>query len=354
MEKSTSTTSLASDKSLRPFLASTFDPASYLNSVLPAWTPSTTSPASTSQGSYTTSKSDHQSLAELNSQTQSLVSQLNAQLSRLSTTLTKLTDEILRCGGRLGYEVEVLRGEAGSLTDTLAESLKDDIAKFVPRGLPLLEAHGQDESSGRVRGASLSSRNAEQEAESGDAESSLRASGEHKGEAEKSEVSAPEYIQKLRVLSTVRDRLDAVIKIFGGATEWVIQPSEVSLKSSFISVSGPDVAGEDNEETREAKGNEFSDRVRREIVELVSRDESFQKDGEAEGSNIRRALERIEEFRKLALVWKDTSEEKARLKFVEGLVKLVEETKKSKGSKDMGYRLRTESRPRMGSSSGRR
>ena len=353
MEKSNSTTSLASDRSLRPFLASTFDPASYLNSVLPAWIPASSSAVALSQSSNTDPKSDHQSLAELNSQTQSLVSQLNAHLSRLSTTLTALTDEILRCGGRLGYEVEVLRGEAGSLGETLAENLKDDIAKFVPGGLPQLEAEGQHKYSERVRESFSSYR---QGAGNGDAESSLRGSGEHKGEEKPgvSDVSAPEHIQKLRVLSTVRDRLDAVIKVFGGATEWVIQPSKVSLQSSFISVSGPDVANEDNEETREAKGMQFSDRVRQEITDLVSGNESFRKDGEADGSNVRRALERIEELRRLASVWKDTSEEKARSRFVEDLVKLVEETRKSKGSKDMGYRVRTESRPRVGSSSGRR
>lgn len=103
---------MASETSiLEPFLhPGAFDAAEHLNSTL----------------------NPKLSLSELSSQTQNLLSQLNAQTSRLTAVLTQLTDDILRSGARLAYEVDLLRGEAIGLSEALNEGLQDDIAHFVP------------------------------------------------------------------------------------------------------------------------------------------------------------------------------------------------------------------------------
>lgn len=103
---------MASESSiLEPFLQpGAFDAADYLNSTL----------------------NPKLNLSELSSQTQNLLSQLNAQTSRLTAILTQLTDDILRSGARLAYEVDLLRGEAIGLSEALNEGLQDDIALFVP------------------------------------------------------------------------------------------------------------------------------------------------------------------------------------------------------------------------------
>jgi len=152
-------TSATSSKVLAPFLEPRFDPADFLNSALPSWSTS---------GSTT-------SLAEISTQTQTLVSQLNAQLTRLMSSLTQLTDDILRSGGRLAYEVEMLRGDTTSLADVLVDGLRDEIEKFLPQGLSL-EA---DTEKHVTNGAT---------------------------EEENSTTSMPDYIVKLNTLAIVRDR----------------------------------------------------------------------------------------------------------------------------------------------------
>src|SRR6202012_2923462 len=84
--------------------------------------------------------------ADLSSQTQDLLSQLNAHTTRLSAILTQLTDDILRSGGRLAYQVEVLRGETIGLTETLTDGLKDDITRFVPSGVSLKVEETEEDS----------------------------------------------------------------------------------------------------------------------------------------------------------------------------------------------------------------
>lgn len=103
---------MASETSiLEPFLQpGPFDAADYLNATL----------------------NPKLNLPELSSQTQNLLSQLNAQTSRLTAVLTQLTDDILRSGARLAYEVDLLRGEAIGLSEALNEGLQNDIALFVP------------------------------------------------------------------------------------------------------------------------------------------------------------------------------------------------------------------------------
>lgn len=274
------TPSLASDKAIRPFLAPTFDPADFLNAILPTWTPN---PHRTSTVNPTSS-----SLTDLNTQTQTLLSQLNAQLTRLSSTLTRLTDEILRSGSRLTYEVEVLRADTTGLSDVLSANLAKDIARFA-------------------------------QADSVDA----------------SEANAAVHAARLRTLALVRDRLESVIKTFGAAIDWALQPSEVSFRSSIISISGP---GADTAALEE-RGKTYAERVRVEIAELLAH-------GEVQAEQA--AVKRVDDLRELAKVWKGTSEEKPRMKFVESLTKMVEEGQRPKMD-DTGYRLREESRTRSSS-----
>ena len=69
-------------------------------------------------------------LNEVSIQAQTLLSKLNSQTTRLSNTLTQATDEIVRSSGRLAYEVELLRGEAIGLSETLGNDLKKEFEVF--------------------------------------------------------------------------------------------------------------------------------------------------------------------------------------------------------------------------------
>jgi hypothetical protein len=276
-----------SDPALAPFLQSQFDPAEYLNATLP----------SLSLGSRPKT-GNAASLADLSSQTQDLLSQLNAHTTRLSTILTQLTDDILRTGGRLAYEVEVLRGEATGLTESLTDGLKSDVDKFLPGGLTLKvhAAEGEPESPAPAQTDAPSEALPPQPALTEDQD------------------TTPEYISDLRTLTTVRSRLENVIKVFGEAMHWTIPPSEVSLGASLISVSAPE-PGTDSA-SREQKGKEFAASLRSEIADLITGDPE---------NGMHKAEVRIQALRDLAQVWKGTAEEKARTKFIDGLVKLAEE-----------------------------
>ncbi|SMQ45141.1 unnamed protein product [Zymoseptoria tritici ST99CH_3D7] len=266
----------AGDSSIQPFLEPDFDPVDYLNRTLPSLATSTTS----ARGIKTVP------LAELTSPLQTLLSQLNAQTSRLSNTLTQLTDEIIRSGSRLAYEVEVLRGETLGLKDTLENDLKKDIDVFA-----------------------IQSTN-----DNGGADTVQDTTAE---EPNKSPETEPEYLERLRTLTTIRERLDAVIKTFGSAMQWPIAPSELSLTSSLISVSAPD--SNDESRSREEVGQQFAERLRQEINDLLTTG--------TEG--LEAADARIAELRDLAEVWRGTAEEKARLKQVDALQKLVDDKRKS-------------------------
>lgn len=274
-----------SEPFLEPFLRQSFDPAAFLNEALPG--------LSTVGGSG--SRAGAVSLPELSSQTQTLLSQLNAQTSRLLNVLTQLTDDILRSGGRLAYQVELLRGETIGLSETLTESLQQDLARFgiesvLPGGDSLLAGSDSATKSPNV------------------------AKPPHQNGIPSS--TTPEHLTHLRMLAQVRERLDSVIKVFGDAMQWTIPPSEVSIASSLISVSGPE-PGADSQ-SREAKGREYAERVRREIADLVTGLAGYDA-----------AVARIQALRDLAQVWKGTSEEKARIKFVESLAKLAEDKLKA-------------------------
>jgi hypothetical protein len=268
-----------SDQLVQPFLRPDFDPATYLNSTLP----------SLSLSNARTTNGNAVPLPELSVQTQALLSQLNAQTTRLSNSLTQLTDEIIRSGGRLAYEVEVLRSETPGLTDSLDNGLKKDIELLAPAKQASEEAAPTDTAT---------------------------------------TTPEPEYLQNLRTLSTLRARLDSVIQVFGAATAWPVAPSEVaSGASSFISVSGPEATEENR--NREAKAKEYTDNLRAEINTLLSSDDT---------AGLEAASERVEELRSLAEVWKGTAEEKARTKIVESLVKTMEDKQKAMGKRADGRR----------------
>ena len=269
------------------FTDQSFDPADYLNNALPPLT------LASNQANLSRGPAGAIPLSELSSQVQSVLSQINAQNARHSTTLTQLTDEILRSGGRLAYEVEVLRGETIGLSDTLTEALRGDIAKFVPDHVDNDKDAGIEESE-----------NNEEQAE----------------RKEEIAVQGPEYITKLRTLNQVRARLEEVVQTFGDAMEWPLPPSETSIASSFISVSAPESGPESH--SREEKGQEVAKKLRMEAMELLDMNGGGQ-------AAIEAATRRVESLRTLASIWKGTAEEKARNRFVDSLAKIVEDRRKA-------------------------
>jgi hypothetical protein len=267
------------DEALQPFLQAQFDPADYLNATLPSLT-------------FSNTTKDRVSLADLSTQTQALISQLNVQTSRLTNTLNQLTDDILRSGSRLAYQVEMLRGETAGLTDALNNSLQPDIALFAPQSLQsFTQSEGDDVPP-------------EQPAVSAPAQP-----------------TEPDYISKLRTLVMVRQRLDSVIKVFGEAMAWPIAPSDL-VSSSFISVSAPSAGGPEETRNREEKAKEHAQRLRDEITQLLQNAVSAEE-------GISAAIKRIDELRDLTTVWKGTAEEKARARQIDGLEKIVEDEQKA-------------------------
>lgn len=293
------------DPTLLPFIQPSFDVADYFNTTLPSLSlSSSTQPRTPRQSSAAASAS----LQELSSQTQTLLAQLNAQTARLSSTLTQLTDDTLRSGGRLAYRVEVLHGETLGLSEALTDGLQEDVRKFVPEGVT-------------IRAAGTPAEKGDQAADEGtDAGPTHLAAPETAGNAA-TEGEVP-YIAQLRTLTLVRARLESVIKVFGEAMQWTLPPSEVSLASSLISVSAPEPGSDSH--SREEKGREFAEKLRNEISDLVT-------GGSTDAEGLDAAISRIDALRELATVWKGTAEEKARVRFIESLIKLVEERQKALG-----------------------
>ncbi|ETS79095.1 hypothetical protein PFICI_08948 [Pestalotiopsis fici W106-1] len=280
-----------SDQFLQSFLSPSFDPAEYLNSSLP--------PLQAHVSSITPSQDGAVPLAELSSQAQTLLSQLSVQTTRLTNTLTQLTDDILRSGSRLAYEVELLRGETLSLSESLTDGLQSDIAKFVPDGLQQQTEHkpnGAVGASSRKLSISIHPE-------------TVPPGGGQDG------VEDPAYITQLKTLTCVRERLDSVIKTFGDAMEFVFPPSELSVSSGFLSVSAPDAGGQDH--STEEKGQQVLKQLRDEISGLLADKDSV--------AGVEKALLRVEVLKELNLVWKGTGEEKGRTKFIDGLAKMVED-----------------------------
>lgn len=284
-----------SDEFLQDFLSPSFDAVKYLNAKLPPLAPK--SGSSHPPGAVP--------LADLSKETNTLLSQLNGQTTKLSTTLTQLTDDILRSGSRLAYEVELLRGETLSLSETLHEKLQEDVKVFVPDGLEDAAAAADDAAPRRPSAT-------EDAAETANAaQSSLPVPVD-----KNSESTDPVYVQQLRTLTLVRSRIETVVKTFGDAMDFPFPPSELSVSSSFLSVSAPEPGSE--QQSSEDKGQETLKRLREEIATMLRC-----KDDPVAG--IEQAANRIEELKELTKVWKGTAEEKGRNKFIEGLAKMVED-----------------------------
>lgn len=373
--------SLSSDKTLAPFLASTFDPAAFLNAQLPtSWTPSSgpssrssSTTASTAQSKPSSSapsssapssnapSSNAPSLADLNAQAQSLSSQLAAQLSRLSTLLTRLSDDVLRAGGRLAYEVEVLRGDTIGLTDALTSDLRPHLARFgldMPAQAaqsadsalsPTLSRQQSNQRRRRSRHLSTASASANGVSDSAPEPPSAQ-DKDSAAPAPQPESPATAQLRRLQTLVTVRDRLDSVVQVFGAATEWAIAPSDVSITASIISVTGPSTgggaSGASDAEVREKRGKEFAERTRLQVTEMLG--------AGADDEGLAKALARVEQLRALAKIWEGTAEERARGRFVDSLARMVDEKRRAvKGSgaaAGSGYSLTTaDSRARAGS-----
>ncbi|KAK7429276.1 hypothetical protein QQZ08_004286 [Neonectria magnoliae] len=281
------------DEFLQDFLDPDFDAAQFLNSALPPLQQRSVPGRAGSEVAP---------LAELSTQAQTLISQLNAQTSRLSNTLTQLTDDILRSGSRLAYEVELLRGETLSLTETMNETLQDDIKKFVPGGLQEVIDAQNTAAATAVAKDGKGTRSI----------TPAKADNDTLGDGS----DDPEYIKQLQTLTLVRARLDSVIKTFGDSMEFVFPPSEVSVSSSFLSVSAPEPGSQ--QQSSEEKGQQVLKNLREEISDLLANSED-------PVQGIEKAAQRIEQLKELTLVWKDTAEEKGRNKFIESLAKMVED-----------------------------
>ncbi|KAL7799684.1 hypothetical protein V8C37DRAFT_365054 [Trichoderma ceciliae] len=302
-----------SDEFLQVFLNPSFDPISYINASLPPLAPKSPAPISNPNAVP---------LAELATQAQTLISQLDAHTTRLSDTLTQITDDILRSGSRMSYEVEMLRGEALSLEELLFEKLADQINMFVPGGLKR-EGESKEEGGkkqGEEEGQKGKRSFVEESGEGSEAKAVSKAEVEAGGEAGTGAGAGageePESIKHLRTLTLVRERLDSVIKIFGDAMEFTFPPSEVSVSSGFLSVSAPEPGSE--LQSSEEKGKQVLKKLRDEVSSLLNNRED-------PVSGIEKAAERIEQLKELTTVWAGTAEERGRTKFIESLAKMVED-----------------------------
>lgn len=313
-----------SDPFLADFLNGSFDPADYWNSTLSSLQPSVNSLSSAKSASAA-------SLPELSSQAQETITQLNAHTTRLTNVLTQLTDDILRSGSRLAYEVELLRGETLSLAEALSDGLQDDVSRFYPGGLREGAEKKDASALPPPESPALHQRRASTVFASADAVAAAATDGtpsdtpegDTKDESAISSVpSEPAYITQLRTLALVRSRLDSVIKTFGDAMEFVFPPSELSVSSSFLSVSAPE-PGADAASTEE-KGQQVLRKLRDEVAALLATP-SLGAGADRAIAGVEAAARRIEELKELSRVWRGTAEEKGRARFVEGLAKMVED-----------------------------
>ncbi|KAL4965953.1 uncharacterized protein BDV14DRAFT_199405 [Aspergillus stella-maris] len=282
--------------SLNPnYTSPTFDPADFLNDILPPLSLQSQSAQSLHPSSQSSSRPV--TLSDLSTRIQSILSQTNAQNIRHSSTLTSLTDDILRSGNRLAYEVEVLRGETITLSEVVGEGLAGEIARFT-----------------------LDTSDTKPDTNTEDKAEDEPAAGTENQTSKPTTTSPPEpeYITNLRTLNQVRSRLEEVVQTFGDAMEWPIPPSETSLTSSFISVSAPEAGSE--AASQEEKGQDVVRKLKNEITELLDNTDQM--------AGIEAASRRVEALRTLSGVWKGTAEEKARTKFVDSLGKMVEERRR--------------------------
>lgn len=289
---------------------SQFDAIDFLNDTLPSLTLSSQTQAQKASRST--------QIQSVSTDTLTFLSTLNAHNIRSSSELTSLTDEIIRSGNRLAYEVEVLRGDVNGLHELLSESLRQDIELFVGDQL--------------VDGAVEPSRN----------ETGVNADSADGTRDMKVLNYDPDFIIQLRMLGKVKARLEAVVAVFGEAMKWSIPPSDMS--SSLISVSAPELGIQYTEE--DDKAREVLRAIRAEITDLLN-------SGSGGVAAFEAASRRVEEYRLLAQLWKGTSEEKARVKFVDTLIKIVEDRRKALEAQRASREARSDVSQRSSSAMGR-
>lgn len=344
------------DPFLQDFLNPAFDPAEYLNAVLPSLqqgssssssrpTPTTRLPP-TPQSS-TTSTTPVLPLADLSAEAQALLTQLNAHTTRLAATLGQLTDDILRSGSRLAYEVELLRGEALGLAETLASEgpLRADLERFAPASITTSTSQARRASLGSTTTTGIPPTTPATAAILGEDQqrqhppttpaATTTQEPDDQAAAAAAATDEPPYISHLRTLTLVRARLDAVIKTFGDAMEFVFPPSEVSVSSGFLSVSAPDVvlrsasaSSEGQHVSTEDKGQQVLKKIRDEVAGLLLLPPHKGGGGSSYDDKIKGvedATRRVEQIKDLSAVWRGTAEEKGRQRFVESLVRMVED-----------------------------
>lgn len=291
-----------------------FDPVAFLNDNLPTLNlssqPQTQTQTQTQTQPQKAGRSTH--LQNASTGTLNLLSTLNTSNIRSTSELTSLTDDIIRSGNRLAYEVEVLRGDVNGLHELLTEALRDDINLFV-----------RQVSSDQQTDLEVEAKNA------------------HQGSQPSQD---PDFMIQLRVLEKVRARLEAVIAIFGEAMKWPVVPSELPGGSNLISVSAPELGIQSTEE--DDKAREALRDIRSEITELLN----SSPDGHA---GLEAATRRVEEYRQISLLWKGTGEEKVRTKFVDTLTRLVEDRKKTLQTQKLARDAKADHTTRSSSAMGR-
>ena len=250
-----------------------FDAVDYLNDILPTFI---LPPQSAKQNRAS-------ALQNASSETQSLLAKINTHNIRSSSELTSLTDEILRSGNRLAYEVEILSGDVNNFYETLTEGLKADIDHFVHNEV--------------AAGESL-----------------------HSTEQQAKAKKDPAFITQLRTLSQVKARLEAVVAVFGEGMKWPLPPSDQSMANALISVSAPELGMQSTDE--DDKAREAARVIKTEIQDLL--------DSEGGGpSGLSAATKRVEQYRRLATIWKGTTEERPRARLLETLAKLVDDRRRA-------------------------
>lgn len=289
-----------------------FDPVAFLNDNLPTLNLSSQPQTHTQTQTQPQKAGRSTHLQNASTGTLNLLSTLNTSNIRSTSELASLTDDIIRSGNRLAYEVEVLRGDVNGLHELLTEALRDDINLF-------------------VRQVS-SDQQTDLETETKEA---------HQGSQQSQD---PDFMIQLRVLEKVRARLEAVIAIFGEAMKWPVVPSELPGGSNLISVSAPELGIQNTEE--DDKAREALRDIRSEITELLN----SSPDGHA---GLEAATRRVEEYRQISLLWKGTGEEKVRTKFVDTLTRLVEDRKKTLQTQKLARDAKADNTTRSSSAMGR-
>ena len=246
------------------------------------------------------------------SQLQALLSKLNTHNYRYADALTQSTDNILRSGSRLAYEVEILGRDADGLHDLLTETLHSDVQLL---RLQVPEVGNPEILDGRRE------------------KTGVDQTGGHDVMEVPPALQVREFIMQLRTLEQVKARLEDVITVLGKSMKWPLPPSEHSITSSLKSVSAPAPGSE--KYIYAEKDRDMAGKLRQEIAELLDSKVEIDR-------GIKAASDRVDQLRLLVGVWKGTAEERARAKFVDDLEKMIEDRRKILNARSEIQQLRTE------------